>query len=261
MIPAEAIFKDIESFLQVPSIRVATVADVSPPADEGSAIQSHPGMIIVESGLQSGSALPTVSVERPLAQNQPTARNSYRPQNRLVVFCDGSWLDGPTHITGAPRSNIRMLADMVGDVQFSGLDANEKPEIVHYIMPRQPNVVAGYQEGVGPQQNFLDFAWDGTTAERLKDECVAAYRFIVEHYTDDHEVWLFGHSRGAYTARSVVGVINNCGIIRRQPHRLESEQVDLLCSEIYRIYRSCLPIDPSRSNKMREFRSNADHVW
>ncbi|OAL47866.1 hypothetical protein IQ07DRAFT_106044 [Pyrenochaeta sp. DS3sAY3a] len=262
MIPAEAIFKDIEHFLQVSSIRVATIADVPPPADEVPAIQPHSGIITVESGLRSGPALPRASVRRPrITRTQPTARTSHRAQKRLVVFCDGSWLGRQTHIAGAPRSNIRMLADMVGNVQFSGLDVNENPAVVYSIIPRQPNVVAGYQEGVGSQQNFLDFAWGSTTAERLSDECVAVYRFIVEHYTDDHEVWLFGHSRGAYTVRSVAGMINNCGIIRRQQHRLNSEKVDLLCSEIYRIYRSHLPIDSPSSYEMKRYRDNANHVW
>jgi uncharacterized protein (DUF2235 family) len=30
---------------------------------------------------------------------------------------------------------------------------------------------------------------------------------------DDSRVWLFGLSRGAYTARAVAGMINNCGIL------------------------------------------------
>ncbi|KAF2624943.1 hypothetical protein BU25DRAFT_129220 [Macroventuria anomochaeta] len=261
MIPVETIFKDIGDFLQVSSIRVATVADVPPPVDRDLVIQRHPGVITVESGLRSGSALPTVSVGRPLAQIPPTAGTFYRAQKRLVVFCDGSWLGRQTRIVGAPRSNIRMLADMVGDIMDSGLDAKENPAMVYSIIPRQSNVVAGYQEGVGSQRNFLDFARDSTTGERLSDECVAVYRFIVEHYTDDHEVWLFGHSRGAYTARSVAGMINNCGIMRRQQHRLSSEKVDCLCYEIYRTYRSRLPNDSPSSSGMRRFRHNADQVW
>jgi hypothetical protein len=259
MIPAEAIFKDIGEFLQVSSIRVPTIVDVPLPAEEDPAVQPGQDLITVESGLQSDFT--AISVERSPARTEPTAGTLHRSPKPLVVFCDGSWLGSQTHIANAPQSNIRILADMVGEVQYSGADIIENHAMIHHIAPRQPNVVAGYQGGVGPNQNFLDFAWDSKTAERLGDECIAVYRFIVEHYTDDHEIWLFGHSRGAYTVRSVAGMINNCGILRRQEHRLNSEKADRLCSEIYRIYRSRLPVDSPWSDEMRRFRGNADNVW
>ncbi|RYD25910.1 MAG: DUF2235 domain-containing protein, partial [Verrucomicrobiaceae bacterium] len=101
-----------------------------------------------------------------------------------------------------------------------------------------PEVPAGYQEGVGLDGTFLEYIWNGATASDIGDECVSVYRFIVEHYTDDHEIWLFGFSRGAFTVRCVAGMINNCGIIRRQRDALSSEQVDRLCYEIFRTYRS-----------------------
>lgn len=149
-----------------------------------------------------------------------------------------------------------MLADMVGDVQYG----TGVPAMVHSITPHSPGVVAGYQEGVGLGSTFLEYIWNGATASAIGDECIAVYRFIVEHYTDDHEIWLFGFSRGAFTVRCVAGMINNCGIIRRQTN-LTSEQIDRLCYEVFRTYRSTLPIDAPQSEQSKRRRHNADKVW
>lgn len=164
-------------------------------------------------------------------------------------------------MAGAPRSNIRMLADMVGEVQFGNLDPREHPAVVHSIIPRSANIVAGYQEGIGLGATFLEYIWNGATASSIGEECVSVYRFIVEHYTDDHEIWLFGFSRGAFTVRSVAGMINNCGIIRRQEEFLTTEQADRLCYEVFRTYRSSLPIDAPQSDQSKRRRHNADRVW
>jgi hypothetical protein len=154
-----------------------------------------------------------------------------------------------------------MLADMVGDVQFGQSDSREEPAEVHKINPRSPNVIAGYQEGVGLGATFLEYLWNGATASAIGDDCIAVYRFIVEHYTDDHEIWLFGFSRGAFTVRCVAGMINNCGIIRRQQNTLSSDQVDRLSYEVFRTYRSTLPIDAPQSEQSKKRRHNADQVW
>ncbi|KAF2624515.1 hypothetical protein BU25DRAFT_347798 [Macroventuria anomochaeta] len=184
-----------------------------------------------------------------------------KPSKCLAVFCDGTWVGRETKVAGAPLSNIRMLADMVGEVDFGNSDPRKKPATVHSIRTHSTDVVAGYQEGTGLGATFLEYIWNGATASDIGDECVAVYRFIVEHYTDDHEIWLFGFSRGAFTVRCVAGMINNCGIIRRQNNKLNSEQVDQLCYEVFRTYRSNLPIDAPQSEQSSRRRHNAEKVW
>ena len=46
------------------------------------------------------------------------------------------------------------------------------------------------------------------------------YRYIVQNYAPGDELFLFGFSRGAYTIRSLCGLINNCGIVQRPDARL-----------------------------------------
>jgi hypothetical protein len=64
------------------------------------------------------------------------------------------------------------------------------------------------------------------------------YRWIVDNYEPDDEIFFFGFSRGAYTARSTVGLIRNCGVLRRE----HAERL----GAAYALYRSrsVRPADP-----------------
>jgi uncharacterized protein (DUF2235 family) len=154
---------------------------------------------------------------------------------------------------------------MVGEVQY---DTDDKTAAkVHPIKPHKtttqsstPNIIAGYQEGVGLNKTFLQYIWDGATASTISDECIAVYRFIVENFTEDHEVWLFGFSRGAFTVRCVAGMINNCGIIKVLPDYTDAE-VQRLCYEVFRTYRSNLPVDAPKSKECQRWKGLGDRVW
>ena len=45
------------------------------------------------------------------------------------------------------------------------------------------------------------------------DNIADGYRFLVEHYRDGDRIFLFGFSRGAFTARAVGGMVNMYGLI------------------------------------------------
>jgi uncharacterized protein (DUF2235 family) len=55
------------------------------------------------------------------------------------------------------------------------------------------------------------------------------YRFLCLNYSPGDQIYLFGFSRGAYTVRSLAGLIYNCGLLR-------SEQVRMI-PRAYEIYR------------------------
>jgi hypothetical protein len=187
---------------------------------------------------------------------------SSRPKKRLVIFCDGTWVGRETKVVGAPESNIRQLADMVGTVHYN--DASATESTVHKIVPHPhlpaKDIVAGYQEGVGLNRTFLEYIYDGATASAIGDECISVYKFIVENFTDKHEIWLFGFSRGAFTVRCVAGMINNCGIIKRRAEYTEDE-VHRLCYDVFRTYRSTLPQDKPHSDECNRWKANVDRVW
>jgi len=41
----------------------------------------------------------------------------------------------------------------------------------------------------------------------LNDEIIRAYEWLIDHYNVGDELFIFGFSRGAYTARSLSGLI------------------------------------------------------
>ena len=57
----------------------------------------------------------------------------------------------------------------------------------------------------------------------LFDRIAEAYRFLVFNYTPGDEIYIFGFSRGAFTARSLGGLIRKCGIIPKSRNHAIAE--------------------------------------
>jgi hypothetical protein len=79
---------------------------------------------------------------------------------RLLVFCDGTWCGRETSFQNS-KSNIQMLAEKVGQINYLPQPTDKEANIVHPISPIQADVIAGYQEGIGlnkvnilPSQGF-----------------------------------------------------------------------------------------------------------
>jgi uncharacterized protein (DUF2235 family) len=137
---------------------------------------------------------------------------------RLVVCCDGTW-NRPDQIDKgvAAPTNVAKMALAVADE-----DADGNPQLLHY----QPGV------GTRPLEHLLGGGF-GVGLSRNVKEC---YRFVVDNYAPDDELYFFGFSRGAYTARSIVGLVRNAGILRPEHrHRID---------EAYTLYR-----DPRRDTE------------
>lgn len=111
---------------------------------------------------------------------------------RLVVCCDGTWnfADQPS------KTNVAKVALSVRQGSAGG-----KEQRVYYhsgVGTQQGERLRGGAFGVGLSRNVAD-----------------AYRFLVETYEPGDELFLFGFSRGAFTARSLAGLVRNSGILRR----------------------------------------------
>ncbi len=117
---------------------------------------------------------------------------------RLIICCDGTWnradhaVDGQPCPTNVVRLAFR-LAKRDGDI----------PQIVFY------------SQGVGTG-NALDRFTGGAFGNGLEDNLFDAYRFLVANYAPGDEIHLFGFSRGAFTARSIAGMIRKTGILERR---------------------------------------------
>lgn len=80
--------------------------------------------------------------------------------------------------------------------------------------PPMPQIVF-YQSGVGTESNAYAAILDGATGATLGDKVQEAYAFIAHNYEPGDEIFLFGFSRGAYTARMIAEVIGHIGVLDR----------------------------------------------
>jgi uncharacterized protein (DUF2235 family) len=71
--------------------------------------------------------------------------------------------------------------------------------------------VKWYNQGVGT--HWYDRIAGGAFGAGLDLHIIAGYVHLAETYDDSDEVYVLGFSRGAYTARSLVGMVRNCGLV------------------------------------------------
>lgn len=116
---------------------------------------------------------------------------------RIVICCDGTWqsldADWPT--------NVQRVAQFVKPSSSEGVAQ-----------------VLYYDAGVG-LRNKVDRLSGGAFGHGLDAEIREAYRFLSLNYENGDEIYLFGFSRGAYTVRSLAGLIYSCGVVTRSKLR------------------------------------------
>ncbi len=125
---------------------------------------------------------------------------------RIVVCCDGTWNDPDKTDKGVPiHTNVVKLAQAVKPVADDGIK-----QLMYY------------NPGVGTSGTFMRRAFDGATGSGLSRNMQEAYKFLIATYEPGDELYFFGFSRGAFTVRSLAGLIRNCGILYRDAvHMLE----------------------------------------
>ncbi len=72
--------------------------------------------------------------------------------------------------------------------------------------------VTFYDDGVGADATGLDHLLQGAFGQGLVQKVMDGYTKIAHVYEAGDQIFLFGFSRGAYTARSLGGMIANCGL-------------------------------------------------
>jgi len=70
-----------------------------------------------------------------------------------------------------------------------------------------------YDDGVGAGLTGLQHLLAGAFGDGLYQKVQDGYATIAKAYQPGDEIYLFGFSRGAYTARSIAGMIATCGLV------------------------------------------------
>lgn len=128
------------------------------------------------------------------------------PKKRLIITCDGTWLNADNGLVDGHKqqpSNVSRIGWAIKDTSRDGI-----PQVVNY------------QAGVGTSGLKLSRVIGGATGEGIKENIRVAYTYVATNWREGDEIFLMGYSRGAFTARSVGGIIGELGLLTRTglPH-------------------------------------------
>ena len=108
---------------------------------------------------------------------------------RIVICCDGTW-----NTPEKPTNVVKLLRSV------KPLGGDGKHQVVFY------------DQGVGTY-NAFDKILGGAFGKGIEQNVLDAYRFIAHNYQIEDEIYCFGFSRGAYTARALGGMLHSIGLL------------------------------------------------
>lgn len=150
---------------------------------------------------------------------------------RIIVCCDGTW--------SKPGSKDR------GELVETNVE-----KLYKAVKPGNPSLqqIKYYGQGVGTGLSITDQLFGGSFGFGIDNSIQDAYKFLMWSYEPGDELYFFGFSRGAYTVRSLVGLIRNCGIMK--PEYLH------LVNEAYHLYRDRTELTHPESDLMKAFKKS-----
>lgn len=120
----------------------------------------------------------------------------------LMGLIIGTWLDSDNGLRNGqrqPPSNVSRISWALKETASDGI-----PQIVNY------------QAGVGSMGGSISRTVGGITGLGLEENVREAYSFLSVNYSLGDEIFLLGFSRGAWTARSVAGMVGALGLLTKK---------------------------------------------
>jgi Uncharacterized alpha/beta hydrolase domain (DUF2235) len=152
-------------------------------------------------------------------------------KRRLVLMLDGTWNEDSEY---DQDTNIVRMRDVIAQ----GIDDRfNAPVSIEEVNQRDSTdvelgarlygdyeYIMFYERGVGTGPG-LDRIVGGALGTGLERNIRRAYKFISRYYSAGAEIFIFGFSRRAYTARSLVGYLGSAGLLKAENCTVELEQV------------------------------------
>lgn len=152
---------------------------------------------------------------------------------KLIVCADGTWNTEDETDNGMPcPTNVTKIARAILPVTSKGVQ-----QVVRHL------------DGVGTQVGIK--VRGGAIGRGLFHNVVTGYRFLCQNYEEGDQIFLFGFSRGAYTARSLAGLVRNSGILKRGHESSEDDAIAL--------YRDYAPETEPDGEASVRFRNDHSH--
>jgi uncharacterized protein (DUF2235 family) len=106
--------------------------------------------------------------------------------------------------------NVIVCADGTGNE--GGVEQESNVFTLYRLLTDQESEHAFYEMGLGTQRfpRIIRRAFGAGISKNIRD----CYEFLVEHYEKGDSIFLFGFSRGAFTVRSLGGLISYCGLLK-----------------------------------------------
>ncbi|MBT9386320.1 DUF2235 domain-containing protein [Pseudooceanicola sp. CBS1P-1] len=143
----------------------------------------------------------------------------------LIVFCDGTWNTPDQMEDGLPAAtNVVKLYHALAPADAEGASQ-----------------LSYYHPGVGTEGGWWDRIAGGGMGEGLDKNIMSAYNWLARHYRPGARIWLFGFSRGAYTVRSLGGMIARCGLL--DPGQMSDAAIWSAIHALFATYRE----DPEKA--------------
>jgi len=137
--------------------------------------------------------------------------------------------------TGASMSkNVVLLSDGTGNSSSKLFTTNVWRLYQALDLGNPAQQIAYYDDGVGTSSFKPMAILGGAFGLGLRRNVIALYKFACRNYRDaDDELFGFGFSRGAFTIRIVMGLIDSQGLVKAD----SETELDSLAKAAYRAYR------------------------
>jgi uncharacterized protein (DUF2235 family) len=177
------------------------------------------------------------------------------PKN-VVFFADGTGNDRAHGV----KTNVAKLCDVAINMRThrGGKTWQELEGAALDQELSQPGIeqITHYDAGVGTGMTGRIMSWlSAATGSGISQNIKDGYHFVVQFYEPGDRIFLFGFSRGAYTVRSLAGLIGLCGVARRSQDgadlRHDPKQRTRIVDEAYAVYKTGT-VDEDASEEERE---------
>jgi len=136
---------------------------------------------------------------------------------RIITCCDGTWYQRKGPLRERARNAYQKDAASPLEALSAFMGAGGNVARLHAAIGMapegEPHQRSYYDSGVGTGGGLWERIAGGAFGSGLTGNVQQAYRRICEAYEPGDELWFFGWSRGAFTVRSVLGMISFCGLV------------------------------------------------
>jgi uncharacterized protein (DUF2235 family) len=119
---------------------------------------------------------------------EPSSPAGVPRKKRLALFLDGTWNKV------SDNTNVWRFRALIAQTSADGSEQR-----------------AYYSTGLGTK--FGEKIRGGMFGQGINTAITTAYEWLIDNYEPEDEIFIFGFSGGAYTARSLSGLVSKCGVL------------------------------------------------